>query len=160
MFRFQILNLPASLQNKNTRIGLFPWKRSILQNPDRERTNQSTGICLRLGLPYNNATYSSCGKLTLLNFDTLFKQYQWNKPNNSQLINNYYTYSVLIPLDPPPALIKVCKRNQKASESCISKHKKTPQNTRKYRSKHHMGVQERVPMRLKITQSGNTIFQS
>ena len=32
----------------------FPWKRSVLQNPDRERTNQSTGICLRLGLPYNN----------------------------------------------------------------------------------------------------------
>ena len=31
----------------------FPWKRSVLQNPDRERTNQSTGICRRLGLPYN-----------------------------------------------------------------------------------------------------------
>ena len=25
----------------------------VLQNPDRERTDQSTGICLRLGLPYN-----------------------------------------------------------------------------------------------------------
>ena len=25
-----------------------------MQNPDRERTNQSTGICLRLALPYNN----------------------------------------------------------------------------------------------------------
>ena len=49
----QMLNLPASLQNKNTRIGPFPWKRSVLQNPDRERTNQSTGICLGLGLPYN-----------------------------------------------------------------------------------------------------------
>ena len=54
LFWLQILNLPASLQNKNTRIGPFPWKRSILQNPDRERTNRSTGICLRLGLPYNN----------------------------------------------------------------------------------------------------------
>ena len=54
LFWLQILNLPASLQNKNTRIGPFPWKRSVLQNPDRERTNQSTGICLRLGLPYNN----------------------------------------------------------------------------------------------------------
>ena len=41
----QMFNLPASLQNKNTRIGPFPWKRSVLQNPDRERTNQSTGIC-------------------------------------------------------------------------------------------------------------------
>ena len=53
----QILNLPASLQNKNTRIGPFPWKRPVLQNPDRERINQSTGICLRLGLPYNNCDY-------------------------------------------------------------------------------------------------------
>ena len=46
--------MPTLLQNKNTRIGPFPWKRAVLQNPDRERTNQSTGICLRLGLPYNN----------------------------------------------------------------------------------------------------------
>ena len=36
-----------------------PWKWSVLQNPDRERTNQSTGICLRLGLPYNNLCYFS-----------------------------------------------------------------------------------------------------
>jgi len=49
----QMLNLPALLQNKNTRIGPFPWKWSVPQNPDRERTNQSTGICLGLGLPYN-----------------------------------------------------------------------------------------------------------
>ena len=41
----QMLNLPALLQNRNTRIGPFPWKRSVLQNTDRERTNQSTGIC-------------------------------------------------------------------------------------------------------------------
>jgi len=33
------------------------WTVSVLQNPDRERTNQSTGICLRLGLPYNNCSY-------------------------------------------------------------------------------------------------------
>ena len=39
----QRLNLLALLQNKNTRIGPFPWKRSVLQNPDRERTNESTG---------------------------------------------------------------------------------------------------------------------
>ena len=57
LFWSQILNLPASLQNKNTRIGPFPWKRSVLQNPDRERTNQSTGIRLRLGLPYNKKPY-------------------------------------------------------------------------------------------------------
>ena len=57
LFWLQILNLPASLQNKNTRIGPFPWKRLVLQNPDQERTNQSTGICLRLGLPYNNTNY-------------------------------------------------------------------------------------------------------
>ena len=56
-FWLQILNLPASLQNKNTRIGPFPWKRSVLQNPDRERTNQSTGICLGLGLPYNKYSF-------------------------------------------------------------------------------------------------------
>ena len=47
LFLSQIWNL----QNKNTLVGLFAWKRSVLQNPDRERTNQSTGICLRLGLP-------------------------------------------------------------------------------------------------------------
>ena len=57
LFWLQILNLPASLQNKNTRIGPFAWKRSVLQNPDREGTNQSTGICLRLGLPYNKCAY-------------------------------------------------------------------------------------------------------
>ena len=51
------LNLAALLQNKNTRIGPFPWKRSVLQNPDRERTNQSTGICLELALPYNKSPY-------------------------------------------------------------------------------------------------------
>ena len=33
-FWLQILNFPASLQNKNTWIELFPWKRSVLQNPD------------------------------------------------------------------------------------------------------------------------------
>ena len=54
LFWLQILNLPASLQNENTRVGPFPWKRSVLQNPDPERTNQSTRICLRLGLPYND----------------------------------------------------------------------------------------------------------
>ena len=53
----QILNLLALLQNKNTWIGPFPRKRSVLQNPDRERTNQSTGICLELGLPYNKTLY-------------------------------------------------------------------------------------------------------
>ena len=53
----QMFNLPALLQNKNTRIGPFPWKRSVLQNPDRERTNQSTGICRGLGLPYNKYAY-------------------------------------------------------------------------------------------------------
>ena len=57
LFWLQIFNLPASLQNKNTRIGPFPLKRSVLQNPDRERTNQRTGICLRLGLPYNKLCY-------------------------------------------------------------------------------------------------------
>ena len=56
LFWLQILNLPASLQNKNTRVAPFPWKRSVLQNPDRERINQSTGICLRLGLPYKRVS--------------------------------------------------------------------------------------------------------
>ena len=59
LFWLQILNLPSSLQNKNTRVGPFPWKRSALQNPDRERANQSTGICLRLGLPYNKYIYTN-----------------------------------------------------------------------------------------------------
>ena len=54
LFWLQTLNLLASLQNKSTQIGLFPWKRSVLQNP--ERTNQSTGICSRLGLPFNNTS--------------------------------------------------------------------------------------------------------
>ena len=60
LFWLQMLNLPAALQNKNTRIGPFPWKRSVLQNPDRERTNQSTGICLGLALPYNNSELIHC----------------------------------------------------------------------------------------------------
>ena len=34
LFWLQIQNLLASLQNKNTRVGLFPWKWSVLQNPD------------------------------------------------------------------------------------------------------------------------------
>ena len=53
----QIKILLASLQKRNTQIGPFPWKRSVLQNPDRERTNQSTRICLGLGLPYNKINY-------------------------------------------------------------------------------------------------------
>ena len=51
------LNLPALLQNKNTRLRLFPWKRSALQNPDRERTNQSPQIYPRLALPCNKMHY-------------------------------------------------------------------------------------------------------
>ena len=47
------LNWPTLLQNKNTRLRLFPWKRSVLQNADRERTDQSAQIYLRLALPYN-----------------------------------------------------------------------------------------------------------
>ena len=58
LFWVQMLNLSASLQNKNTRVGPFPWKLSVLQIPDRERANQSTEICIRLGLPYNNIIYS------------------------------------------------------------------------------------------------------
>ena len=37
----------------------FPWKWSVLQTPDLERINQSTGISLRLGLPCNNDLYLS-----------------------------------------------------------------------------------------------------
>ena len=51
------LNLPALQQNETTRLRLFPWKRSVLQNPDRERTNQSAQIYLRLVLPYNKTHY-------------------------------------------------------------------------------------------------------
>ena len=47
------MNLPALLQSKNTRLGPFPRKWSVLQNPDWERTNQSAEICPRLALPYN-----------------------------------------------------------------------------------------------------------
>ena len=43
---------------QNTRVGPILWKRSLLQIPDRERTNQSTGICIRLRLPYNTIIYS------------------------------------------------------------------------------------------------------
>ena len=32
---------------------------TVLQNPDRERTNQSAQICLRLALPYNEKCYVS-----------------------------------------------------------------------------------------------------
>ena len=62
----QILNLPALHQNKNTRVGPFPWKWSVLQNPDRERTNQSTGICLRLALPYNKRGIAYVLRLVLV----------------------------------------------------------------------------------------------
>ena len=37
LFSLQILNLPALLQNKNTRIGPSLWKWSVLQNPDQEK---------------------------------------------------------------------------------------------------------------------------
>ena len=69
-----MLNLPALLQNKTTRIGPFPWKRSVLQNPDRERTNQSTGICLGLGLPYNKWHYLPC-----VISDSVHKRVELNK---------------------------------------------------------------------------------
>ena len=49
LFQLQIKILLASLQKKNTRFRPFPWKRSVLQNPDRQRANQGPGICLRLG---------------------------------------------------------------------------------------------------------------
>lgn len=55
LFWLPILSLPALLQKKIT----FSWKWSVLQTPDLERTNQSTGICLRLGLPCNNNLYLS-----------------------------------------------------------------------------------------------------
>ena len=42
---------------------LPPFIRFGLQNPDRERTNQGTGICLRLGLPYNNIQLSPEGEV-------------------------------------------------------------------------------------------------
>ena len=48
-------------QNRNTRLGPS-WKRSVLQNPDRERTNQSARNCVRLALPYNKGPSSSIGK--------------------------------------------------------------------------------------------------
>ena len=56
LFWLQMLDLPASLQNKNTWVGP---KRFVLQNPDREKNNQRTGISRRLGLPYNKYSYSS-----------------------------------------------------------------------------------------------------
>ena len=53
----QSLNFPALLENKNSRTGPSPWQRSVLQNLDQERTNETTGICLELGLPYNKKKY-------------------------------------------------------------------------------------------------------
>ena len=35
----------------------FPWKRSVWQNPDQERTNQNARIHLKTILPYNNECY-------------------------------------------------------------------------------------------------------
>ena len=37
--------------------GLDRFHGNVLQNPDRERTNQGTGICLGLGLPYNKTAF-------------------------------------------------------------------------------------------------------
>ena len=51
--KFWICRSGSFLQNKNTRFWPFPWKRSTLQNHDRERTNQSARIFPRLALPYN-----------------------------------------------------------------------------------------------------------
>ena len=51
--------------------GLAPKQKytgwTVLQNPDRERTNQlqSTGICLRLTLPYNNIQLSPEGEVNM-----------------------------------------------------------------------------------------------
>ena len=44
-------------KTKNTQIGPFPWKLSVLQNPDQERIYQIIGIYLRLGLKYNKFCY-------------------------------------------------------------------------------------------------------
>ena len=46
----------AAFENqKNTQHGPFPWKRSVWQNPDQERTNQNAWIYLKTILPYNNS---------------------------------------------------------------------------------------------------------
>ena len=36
-------NKTALLHNKSTRLGPFPWKWSVLQNPNKVRTNRSAG---------------------------------------------------------------------------------------------------------------------
>ena len=53
-----------SWKGSETRLSsLSPFISFGLQNPDRERTNQSTGICLRLGLSYNNRQLSPEGEV-------------------------------------------------------------------------------------------------
>ena len=50
----QMFNLPALLQTKIHRLDRFHANGPCCKILTEKKTNQSTGICLRLGLPYNN----------------------------------------------------------------------------------------------------------
>ena len=53
-----------------------------LQNPDRERTNQSTGIWLRLGLPYNKTAYRI--RRRRASFKSVLQFSLFSRPNGGQ----------------------------------------------------------------------------
>ena len=87
LFWLQILNLPALLQNKSTRLGPF---RSVLQYPDRARNNQSARICLRLALPYNRLLNAWLGVHQIHYFLTIFKELESlsvRTTRNSQMLH-------------------------------------------------------------------------
>ena len=61
-FSFLSLNLPA-FEKKIHSIWPFPWKWSVWQNPDQERTNQNARIYLKTILPYNKYIYPHCSSV-------------------------------------------------------------------------------------------------
>ena len=99
LFWSQIINLPALLQNKNTRLGLFPRKWSVLQNPDRERTNQSAGICPRLALPYNKREYKDLYGKTRpeTRQDNFTKTLSIKKPNFIAIVGRFLPICCFFP---------------------------------------------------------------
>ena len=88
------------LQNNNTRLGSFPCKRSLLQNPDREGTNQSARICLRLVLPYekvNKGMFSSTRSQfrKLFSFYTLIISYMPKRGHHNVVISTKSLYRII-----------------------------------------------------------------
>ena len=77
----------------------FPRKWSVLQNPDRERTNQSAGICPRLALPYNKKEYKDLYGKTRpeTRQDNFTKKLSIKKPNFIAIVGRFLPVCFFFP---------------------------------------------------------------